>query len=258
MKTLVLARYAFLRLLRSQYFYVLFALAFFTGWAGLATGQDATTDVSLRQAIDFGVRVARTGLWLCAVWVGVTLLSGEIVTQTARTVLTKPASRLSASIGFAIGGIAFIALLAVVLAVELVIVAKIRDIPAGLDLVGLFLSFLPPLAAILALAQLASLVTPRPLAAFVAVALSYESFWRMFAAASETQIESRVLASIVSNALRFVYLLCPTYGRFIATYRDFAVMDFPLAGYAFHALAALAYAAGAAALAAVVLSRKEI
>ena len=253
MKTLVIARYYWLRLARSHYLKALWAMAFFVFMAVSATNTSAENVAAKMGSVDFGIRIARVCIWLSAIWVGMSGLSGELNSFTARTLLTKPVRRFSAAMGILVGSFVYIALISALLTLEIYLLAQIRKIPLGMDFFLLQLSALPAVFSLIALAQLLSVLLPRPLAGFFMIGLSFENFWDYFANGFEAG-ESM----ITSTLMRIVYYLTPTYSRFFMDYRDFVKLTFPLGRWLFHSGSCALYAVVCCMITSLILQRKDI
>ncbi len=253
MKVLIIAKYSWLRMARSHYLKAFWAMAFFVFLAVSATNTSAQTVAGKMGSVETGVKVARLCIWLAAIWVGMSGLSGEINSLTARTLFTKPIKRFSLVLGILIGGFFYIALIQTVLTLEIFALARIREIPLGTELFVLQFSYLPPIFAILALAQLLSILMPKPLTGFFMLGLSYEGFWDYFANGFE--VSEHIILSV---ALRVVYYLTPTYSRFIMQYQQFVKLPFPLGNWLLHSGSCVLYAVVCCTIAVLILKQKDI
>ncbi len=253
MKILVVARYSWLRLARAHYIKALWAMCFFVFMAVSATNTSADTVAAKMGSVELGIRVARICVWLAAIWVGMSGLSGELSSFTARTLLTKPIRRFTAVMGILIGSFLFIVLIEFVLSAEIYVLAQIRGVPLGGDFFLLQFSALPAVFSLVALAQLLSILLPRPLTGFFMIGLSYEGFWDYFANGFEASEHN-----IISVVMRVIYLLSPTYSRFLMNYREFVKLAFPLDRWLLHSGSCILYAVVCCMITALVLQKKDI
>ncbi|MCZ7586445.1 MAG: hypothetical protein M5R36_25670 [Deltaproteobacteria bacterium] len=258
MRVFVLWRYAWLRLARAHYLKALFGMAFFVGGAVAWTNTEAITPLGQMSSLELGMKVARTFLWLAAVWIGAGALAGEISAQTARTLMTKPVSRFEIAVGMLGGGFAYLALMIVIFAAEIHLICWWRGIPVDWRLEYLLLTLLVPLVAVMAMAQLFSLLAARPVAIFFAVLLSFESLGRSLAERLEAGDVLGAFQQPAAAAAHAVYLAMPTYGRFVMSYTEFSRIGPAVGPLLFHSAAALLYALGIAAFSSFVLSRKDV
>ncbi len=258
MKVLVLGYYSWLRLCRSHFMKALWGLAFFVGVAVLGTNSDATTVEGKLPSVELGITLARYFVWLAGIWIGMSGLSGEITTLTARTLLTKPVSRFQTTVGLLLGGAAALLVMMAVFAFEIAILAWTRGVLVEPRFFLLLFSLLPPVFAIMALAQLLSLFFARPITAFFMVGLSFERIWQYLGDAIEAGNNPDWFKVPLTAVYRLLFLLTPTFSRFVHKYREFLRLEIAWERLAFHVFDCLLYSAALCLVTAYVLSRKEI
>jgi ABC-type transport system involved in multi-copper enzyme maturation permease subunit len=268
MNILVLGRYSWLRLARSHYLKVLWSVAFFVGIAALGYFSNPD-EMGKAMSVELALKFGRWGAWLVSIWIGMSVLSGELSSHTARTLLTKPISRMETTLGLLLGGMAFVALLILMATAETFIISKARGIPVSPWIFLLQFSLLPPLAAIMALSQLLCLLFARPVAGFFMLGLSFEELWRklyesMSAGGPAELLKSslHILPEWMDAPLAAISLVlygaAPTYDRFVQSYHDFMFVPFPAGLFLFHSFSSFVYVLVCCAACAYLISRKEI
>lgn len=258
MKVLVLAGYTWKRMARAHYLKGMGAFWFIVAMLMIGSRSDAESQVSLTSLMEFGMRLARGGTWLAALWIGASILSGELSSFTARTLLTKPIRRFDAVFGTALGGAYYLTLFHVSTTLLVFVLSVFRGWRPESSILGFQLSVLPPIYAVLAMAQLVSLVTPKPLTLLFSGLLTFEHIWDYMALGVTEKSHPGWFEWSASIVFQTLYYVTPTYSRFVADYQYFLTIEFPWSRYVFHVLGCAAYVTVACAVAAWVLSRKEI
>ncbi|MCC6157036.1 MAG: ABC transporter permease [Deltaproteobacteria bacterium] len=258
MKILVLAGYTWKRMARAHYLKGLYAFAFVVLMLVMGMRSDVTSQSSLTGLMEFGMRAARGGALLAAIWIGASIFSGELASYTARTLLTKPVRRFDAVFGVLLGGMAYVTLLLVVATAVAFIASILRGWQPSLDILVMQLSVLPAIFAVLALAQLVSFVSPKPITIFLMLGLSWEHWWRYVGNSLDAGGADSWIRTGLGAMAKTAYYVTPTYSRFVPDYEYFRQVGFPAGAWAFHSVACVAYVFTCCVLTAYVLSREEI
>lgn len=258
MKILVIAGYTWRRMARAHYLKGLGAFAFVVLVLVMGMRSDVTSQSSLTGLMEFGMRAARGGALLAAIWIGASIFSGELASYTARTLLTKPVRRFDAVLGVLVGGMAYVTLLLAVATAVAFIASILRGWQPSLDILVMQFSVLPAIFAVLALAQLVSFLAPKPITIFLMAGLMWEHWWRYMMNSFAVQGTDSAIRSVFHALAKVVYHITPTYSRFVPDYEYFRQVGFPLGAWAFHSAASLAYVFVCCVLTAFILSREEI
>lgn len=260
MTSLLIARQTIKRMLRSNYFFPMIAIAIVVVIVFLAQSKPAGK-------IPFRVLLSTSaGLFLItnvfclfgSIWLAISIVPDELNSGTLRMNLTKPVRMISVLFGHFLGTFSYLVAGAMLMAFLLNLFAAMRGGQPGFIIIGYVLQLLPLYGCLLALGSFLVLLTNRPVAAFLMIFFSNERFmfeWAQKASSADIGMIVKLPLMVIGHV---GYALSPPISRLKISIIEYSSLDFPFEKYLLVLLYCASYILLAHLAATWILKHKEI